>query len=191
MKRKKPTVCIFDDLHICHVRMCEPVRTLTDTASIQGHCCHTVLITGQLQPGWNHRLQHALCVQFMSNPGAAVFFMVFITVCAFCMIQLYVGVVFFQFSRIRAQSEAGTRNTEYEQLQRQWLELAKLAFRTRPKEIPPPQKLWLRAVARSIASSKKFDAMIMVRSFCCRTVYVPCSSHGNKHCECDCRALLS
>lgn len=99
----------------------------------------------------------------MSNPGVALYFIVFISVCAFCLIQLYVGVVFFQFSRIRAQAETGTRNTENEQLQQQWLELAKLAFRTRPREIPPQQRIHLRAVARRVALSKRFDAMIMVR----------------------------
>lgn len=102
------------------------------------------------------------CMQFMSNPGASIFFIVFITVCSFCLLNLYVGVVFFQFSRIRAHAETGTRNTEDEQLQQQWLELAKLAFRTKAREIPPQQGIQLRAAARTIALSKRFDGVIMV-----------------------------
>jgi hypothetical protein len=102
----------------------------------------------------------------MSDPLASLFFIAFITVCAFCLVNLYVGVVFFQFSRIRAQAETGTCSTENEELQQQWLELAKLAFRTRPREIPPAQKMWLRQVARTLAMSKRFDAFVMFIVVC-------------------------
>jgi hypothetical protein len=97
---------------------------------------------------------------------ASLFFIAFITVCAFSLVNLYVGVLFFQFSRIRAQAETGSCSTENEELQQQWLELAKLAFRTRPREIPPAQKMWLRQVARTLAMSKRFDAFVMFIVVC-------------------------
>jgi hypothetical protein len=102
------------------------------------------------------------CVQFMASPGSAIFFVVFIAVCSFCLVQLYVGVIFFQFSRIRAFTERGIRNTEDEQLQQQWIELARLVFRTSPREVPPQQTMRLRAAARTLSLSKRFDAAIML-----------------------------
>ena len=35
------------------------------------------------------------------NPAAFVFFVAFIVLCAFSLLNLYVGVIFYQFSRIR------------------------------------------------------------------------------------------
>lgn len=100
-------------------------------------------------------------MQLMMNPFASLFFIVFITVCGFCLVNLYVGVVFFQFSRIRAHAESGTFQSDDKQLQQQWLELAKLAFRTHPREIPPHQSMWLRRVVRNLAISKQFEAGVM------------------------------
>lgn len=36
-----------------------------------------------------------------ANRGAGLYFMVYIVVCAFCLLNLYVGVVFFKFNQIR------------------------------------------------------------------------------------------
>lgn len=42
------------------------------------------------------------------NFGGFFFFMFFIMMCAFCLLNLYVGVVFYQFSRIRLLSQTGS-----------------------------------------------------------------------------------
>lgn len=95
----------------------------------------------------------------MHSPLAAMYFLTFITVCAFCLLNLYVGVVFFQFSRIRLLAQTGSVFMSDEQ--QQWVEMAKMTFRARPREIPPHQKTPLRKWARRVSMAKRFEVAIL------------------------------
>lgn len=79
-----------------------------------GNALLTLFIT-VTQDGYNNILLDAMSVtekdkqpKYLGNPGAFFFFMAFIMVCAFCLLNLYVGVVFYQFSRIRLLSQTGS-----------------------------------------------------------------------------------
>uniref|UniRef100_A0A061RPV3 Voltage-dependent calcium channel L type alpha-1D n=1 Tax=Tetraselmis sp. GSL018 TaxID=582737 RepID=A0A061RPV3_9CHLO len=65
-----------------------------------------------------------------ANAGSFLFFCIFIMVCAFCLLNLYVGVVFFQFTRIRMLSEAGSAFLTSSQ--REWLEMSRMVLKTSP-----------------------------------------------------------
>jgi len=92
--------------------------------------------------------------QPMSNWSAFLFFVAFVIVVSYMLLNLYIGVVFFQFSRIRQQSQTGSAFLTNEQ--QEWAELSKMVFRLKPPEkCPVPQnKLrrwatcwsWVRAV---------------------------------------------
>eukprot|EP00892_Ulva_mutabilis_P003109 jgi/Ulvmu1/1279/UM011_0003.1 len=97
--------------------------------------------------------------KFMHSPLAAFYFITFITVCSFCLLNLYVGVVFFQFSRIRLLAQTGA--VFMSERQQQWVEMAKMTFRTRPREIPPQQSLPVRRWARSVSISKRFEIAVL------------------------------
>jgi len=73
-----------------------------------------------------------------ANAGGFLYFAIFIMVCSFCLLNLYVGVVFYQFSRIRLLSHAGSAFLTNGQ--QEWCELSKMVFRLRPldKVIVPP-----------------------------------------------------
>lgn len=67
------------------------------------------------QDGYNDIMLNAMAVtdkgmqpKQQGNPGGFFFFMFFIMICAFCLLNLYVGVVFYQFSRIRLLSQTGS-----------------------------------------------------------------------------------
>lgn len=79
-----------------------------------GNALLTLFIT-VTQDGYNNILMDAMSItekdrqpRHMANPGAFFYFMAFIMVCAFCLLNLYVGVVFYQFSRIRLLSQTGS-----------------------------------------------------------------------------------
>lgn len=95
----------------------------------------------------------------MHSPLAAMYFLTFITVCAFCLLNLYVGVVFFQFSRIRLLAQTGS--VFMSEQQQQWVEMAKMTFRTRAREIPPHQKTPLRKWARRLSMNKRFEIAVL------------------------------
>lgn len=61
------------------------------------------------------------------NPGAFFWFVGFVLVCAFTLLNLYVGVIFSQFSRIRMISETGSAFLTSDQ--NEWAELSKMVFR--------------------------------------------------------------
>lgn len=98
-------------------------------------------------------------MQFMHSPLAAFYFLTFITVCSFCLLNLYVGVVFFQFSRIRLLAQTGA--VFMSEQQQQWVEMAKMTFRTRAREIPPLQTAPVRQWARQVSMSKRFEIAIL------------------------------
>lgn len=95
----------------------------------------------------------------MHSPLAALYLLTFITVCAFCLLNLYVGVVFFQFSRIRLLAQTGA--VFMSDRQQQWVEMAKMTFRARPREIPPVQTVPVRQWARRLSMSKRFEIAVL------------------------------
>jgi hypothetical protein len=71
----------------------------------------------------------------MSNAGALLYFVAFVVVVSYTLINLYIGVVFFQFSRIRQQSVTGSAFLTNEQ--QEWAELSKMVFRLKPPDKCP------------------------------------------------------
>ena len=100
-----------------------------------GNALLTLFIT-VTQDGYNNILVDAMSVtekdrqpRPMANPGAFFYFMAFIMVCAFCLLNLYVGVVFYQFSRIRLLSQTGSAFlTSNQQVKASPIETATLAI---------------------------------------------------------------
>lgn len=62
-----------------------------------------------------------------ANPGAFFWFLGFVVVCAFTLINLYVGVIFSQFSKIRLMSTTGSAFLTNDQ--QEWAELSKMVFK--------------------------------------------------------------
>lgn len=95
-----------------------------------------------------------------NNPAAFLFFLAFIVLCAFSLLNLYVGVIFYQFSRIRMLSQ--TSSIDLTEEQKEWAEMCKSVLRMQPlKVLPPPKQLW-RKLPFSIISHRYFDPGIMV-----------------------------
>lgn len=73
---------------------------------------------------------------------------------------MYVGVIFYQFSRIRMLSQ--TSSIDLTEEQKEWAEMCKSVLRMQPlKVLPPPKQLW-RKLPFSIISHRYFDPGIMV-----------------------------
>ena len=62
-----------------------------------------------------------------ANPPAFLFFCAFIVLCAFSLLNLYVGVIFYQFSRIRTLSQ--TSSYDLTEPQKEWAEMCKCVLR--------------------------------------------------------------
>lgn len=73
--------------------------------------------------------------QPMSNWSAFFFFAAFVLVVGYTLLNLYIGVVFYQFSRIRMQSQTGSAFLTDDQTE--WVEMSKLVFRLKPPEKSP------------------------------------------------------
>lgn len=73
--------------------------------------------------------------QPMSNWSSFFFFAAFVLVVAYTLLNLYIGVVFYQFSRIRMQSQTGSAFLTDDQTE--WVEMSKLVFRLKPPEKSP------------------------------------------------------
>ncbi|KAK9823801.1 hypothetical protein WJX72_005586 [[Myrmecia] bisecta] len=97
--------------------------------------------------------------QPLANRFAFFYFMVFVVTCAFCLLNLFVGVVFYQFSRIRLMSETGSAFLTTKQ--QEWSVLAKMVFRLRPLERPNVPISKTRQRFYNIAVSKGFEKAIM------------------------------
>jgi hypothetical protein len=73
--------------------------------------------------------------QPMSNWSSFFFFVAFVLVVGYTLLNLYIGVVFYQFSRIRMQSQTGSAFLTDDQTE--WVEMSKLVFRLKPPEKRP------------------------------------------------------
>ncbi|KAG2448926.1 hypothetical protein HYH02_006274 [Chlamydomonas schloesseri] len=93
------------------------------------------------------------------NPGAFFWFFGFIVVCAFTLLNLYVGVIFSQFSKIRMLSETGSAFLTTDQ--NEWAELTKMVFRLKPPEKSQLPTSRLRRFCYQLIHHKYFDIFIL------------------------------
>ena len=94
-----------------------------------------------------------------ANAGAFLFFLFFIMIVAFCLLNLYVGVVFYQFSRIRMLSQAGAAFLTSDQ--REWMELTKLVLRLKPLDKVVVPKSRVRRYFYHMVIDNRFDLLMM------------------------------
>lgn len=80
--------------------------------------------------------------QPLTNWPSFLYFVAFVVVVSYTLLNLYIGVVFFQFSRIRSQSQTGSAFLTNEQ--QEWAELSKMVFRLKPPDKCPVPKNKLR-----------------------------------------------
>ena len=109
------------------------------------------------------------------NPAAFVFFVAFIVLCAFSLLNLYVGVIFYQFSRIRMLSQ--TSSIDLTEEQKEWAEMCKSVLRMQPLKKLPPPKQWWRKVPFRVVSDRKFDRIIMA-AICASVLVMSAGWHG-------------
>ncbi|GLI63280.1 hypothetical protein VaNZ11_006186 [Volvox africanus] len=96
--------------------------------------------------------------QFL-NPGAFFWFFGFIVVCAFTLLNLYVGVIFSQFSKIRMLSETGSAFLTSDQ--NEWAELTKMVFRLKPPDKAQLPTGRVRRFMYALVHAKSFDIFIL------------------------------
>lgn len=58
-----------------------------------------------------------------NNPAAFFYFFTYIVVCVFAMMQMFIGIVFYQYTKMRKQREG---SWQLDIQQRQWLEISAL-----------------------------------------------------------------
>lgn len=93
----------------------------------------------------------------LSWPGF-LYFAAFAVVVSYTLLNLYVGVVFYQFARIRQASEAGSAFLTPQQ--REWAAMARAALRLKPPaRAPPPRAPWRRSLSR-IVRSREFEILV-------------------------------
>ena len=90
-----------------------------------------------------------------ANPGAFFFFLAFIVLCAFALLNLYVGVIFYQFSRIRTLSQ--TSSLDLTEAQKEWGEMCRTVLRMRRRKKMPLPANPLRRIPYRVASHEKFE----------------------------------
>ncbi|GIL57898.1 hypothetical protein Vafri_13128 [Volvox africanus] len=93
------------------------------------------------------------------NPGAFFWFFGFIVVCAFTLLNLYVGVIFSQFSKIRMLSETGSAFLTSDQ--NEWAELTKMVFRLKPPDKAQLPTGRVRRFLYALVHAKSFDIFIL------------------------------
>ncbi|GIL78272.1 hypothetical protein Vretifemale_7701, partial [Volvox reticuliferus] len=93
------------------------------------------------------------------NPGAFFWFFGFIVVCAFTLLNLYVGVIFSQFSKIRMLSETGSAFLTSDQ--NEWAELTKMVFRLKPPDKAQLPTGRFRRFVHALVHAKSFDIFIL------------------------------
>ncbi|PSC71712.1 voltage-gated ion channel superfamily isoform A [Micractinium conductrix] len=90
-----------------------------------------------------------------SNPAAFLFWFAFITLCSFFVLNLYIGVVFFQFQRLKLLSETGSAVLTATQTGH--VEMLRAVFRLKPLDVAPLPEARLRRWCHHLAYSKWFD----------------------------------
>ncbi|KAF8072369.1 NaCP60E [Scenedesmus sp. PABB004] len=95
----------------------------------------------------------------MSSWPNFFFFAAFVLVVAYTLLNLYIGVVFYQFSRIRLQSQTGSAFLTDDQTE--WVELSRLVFRLKPPEKSPVPVNRFRKRLYHLVQSKRFEVALM------------------------------
>lgn len=109
--------------------MCKTNDDESVTASLPCHCAE-IMDSAMAAPE-----EAGLQPQPMSNWSAFFFFVAFVLVVGYTLLNLYIGVVFYQFSRIRMQSQTGSAFLTDDQTE--WVEMSKLVLRLKPPEKSP------------------------------------------------------
>jgi len=130
-----------------------------------GQALITLFVTATLD-GYIETMYNALDVtekdmqpQKNANPGAFVYFLCFITLCAFSLLNLYVGVIFYQFSRIRLLSQ--TSSCFLTEEQKEWSEISKMALRLTPIIRPPRPKGFFPRFCWTVVKHNSFEPLIL------------------------------
>ncbi|KAA6417024.1 MAG: voltage-gated ion channel superfamily, partial [Trebouxia sp. A1-2] len=87
-----------------------------------------------------------------------LFYAAFIVICAFCLLNLYVGVIFSEFSKIRLLSTAGSAFLTTKQ--QEWTALAKMVFRLKPLQRNNPPTNRIRLSCYRAVHTKTFNYVI-------------------------------
>eukprot|EP00798_Chlamydomonas_sp_ICE-L_P015920 gene15920-22054_t len=97
--------------------------------------------------------------EWMRNPGAFFWFVGTVFVVAYALLNLYVGVIFSQFTRIRLMSQTGSAFLTSDQ--EEWAELTKMVFKMKPAQLPDKPKSKLHKIAFKITTSSQFEIAVM------------------------------
>lgn len=94
-----------------------------------------------------------------SNPAAFLFWFAFITLCSFFVLNLYIGVVFFQYGRLKSLSETGS--TLLTASQTGHVEMLRAVFRLKPLDVAPMPESRLRRSFFLLAYNPWFDRFML------------------------------
>jgi len=94
-----------------------------------------------------------------SQPGWAFFFIAFIIVGSFFILNLFVGIVISTFNR---EKERLGRSFLLTDKQKEWLDIKLLLFRSKPKKVYQSHSNAARKFLYAVQNSPKFDAFIMI-----------------------------
>lgn len=94
-----------------------------------------------------------------ANPAAFLFFLGFVVLCAFSLLNLYVGVIFYQFSRIRMLSQ--TSSIDLTEEQKEWAEMCKSVLRAQPMRKVPPPRAPIRLAAYRVAVHPRLERVVV------------------------------
>lgn len=99
---------------------------------------------------------------YASAKWNVLFFIAFSVIVGLCLLNLYVGVVFYQFSRIRLLSQTGSAFLTSDQ--QEWVEVVKIVSRMKPIEKVQDAKKRrdLKSYCIAIADSKHFNRLMSV-----------------------------
>lgn len=98
------------------------------------------------------------------NWPAFIFFAAYIVLIAYSMLTLYIGVIFYQFSRIKLQSSKGSFILT--DGQKEWVELCKILFRMRPPQSTPCPKNPKRRLVYNFVQHRYFENAIIIVIVC-------------------------
>lgn len=96
---------------------------------------------------------------WMGNPGAFFWYAGFTFVVGFMLLNLYIGVIFSQFTRIRLMGQGSAFLTNDQQ---EWAELTKMVFKLRPSEKSQTPRNKMRRFVYQIVINGRFDMFMML-----------------------------
>ena len=114
------------------------------------------------------------------NPGACVFFVIFIIIGAFFVMNLFVGVTIDKFNEMKEQAAAehGEGTLFVTDEQRRWQQVEKMLMQVKPvKHHDRPTRRW-RQVAFDVVTRPEFDLFIMLAIVA--NVVVMCMTHSGE-----------